>query len=83
MARKKRPGNTGGQLPETKKHCHYQNGKRSFSGNARDVAKYAFRDQYWQWIMLLVGVVLLGLSLFCGTSLGAGFIISFLKRCFG
>ncbi|MGC4103636.1 hypothetical protein [Ferruginibacter sp.] len=68
--------------PPTKpERCYYQNGKRTFSGTAKDVARYAFRDQYLQWVMLGVIVVLLVLSLLLDIPLYLTTGLAFLKKC--
>lgn len=48
--------------PLRREHCHYQNGKRSFTGTAKEVARYARRDQYLQWAVLVIWLVVIVFS---------------------
>lgn len=78
MTKSKQPNNT--TEPRQRKHCYYQNGKRSFSGTPKEVAGYARRDQYLQWAVLILWLVIIVLSFLYSMPQYVATGIGFLKK---
>lgn len=58
----------------------YRSGKRYFKGTGRDVAKYAFRDQLFQWFMAAAVIAVIIICLIRNTALPIIAILSATKR---